>query len=317
VFDAETIARMAGHFQSLLNSAANYPGLRIGDIPILSAAESRQLMDRNRTASPYPRHRTIGELFESQAEASPEPIAVECGPETLTYRELNERSNRLARYLRDRGVRCEEMVAVCFEPGLDIVVALVAILKVGAAYVPLNPGYPVARLSLILDETRTRFVLTQTALIGVLPAGKAEPVCLDRDWPEISRAAAHRLERVATSENLAYVIYTSGSTGEPKGIAVSHRAVIRLLFHTNYVSLNAADRIAQVSRLAFDAITFEVWGARPSAWRVSLRGGSRAIPVPDDGVRHRTVLSGINSENAQRFRAICYHAGPQLMRETL
>jgi amino acid adenylation domain-containing protein/non-ribosomal peptide synthase protein (TIGR01720 family) len=262
VFDAETIARMADHFRVLLAAVIADPDQAITALPILPDPErTRVLIEWNQTASDYPREESIIQVFEHQAERSPHATAIEFGTKRLTYQELNTTANRLAHRLRDLGVQAEDRIGISVNPSAEMVIGLLGILKAGGTYVPLSPTDPTVRLEKIIAEAQLRLIVTEEALLAVLPASPIQRLCLDRDWPLAQHSSPDNPSAVSAGDSLAYVIYTSGSTGEPKGIAVPHRAVLRLVLNTNYVALNPADRIAQASNFTFDAITFEVWGA--------------------------------------------------------
>ncbi len=179
----------------------------------------------------------------------------------LTYNELNCRANQLAHYLQKLGVKPEELVGICLERSLDMIVGLLAILKVGGAYVPIDPDYPQERISFMLQDTQVKILLTCESLQNFLPNHQAIVVCLDKDWQQINQASQENLNSTVSADNLAYVIYTSGSTGIPKGVIVTHQAVNRLVLNTNYIQFTPDDRVVQASNIAFDAATFEIWGA--------------------------------------------------------
>ncbi|HEX8852026.1 MAG TPA: amino acid adenylation domain-containing protein, partial [Pyrinomonadaceae bacterium] len=208
----------------------------------------------------YPRASCVQELFEAQAARTPEAIAVVSEDGRITYRELNERANRLARRLRREGVVPESLVGVCLRRGTRLVTALLAVLKAGGAYLPLDPDYPKPRLQFMLEDGGVRVLLTERQKLSALPPSQAGIICLEDD-AETDEESAENLLHEATADNLAYVIYTSGSTGRPKGVGISHRAINRLICATNYIELTASDRVAQVSTASFDAATFEIWGA--------------------------------------------------------
>jgi amino acid adenylation domain-containing protein len=261
LFDPETIERMAGHFLRLLEGIVADPDARLSRLPLLTEAQRRQLLvEWNQTETKYPRDQCLHHLFAEQAARTPHAVAVAYADRQLTYQELNLRANRLAHVLQRRGVGPDVRVGLCLDPSVEYMVGLLAILKAGGAYVPLDPAYPPARLAWMLADARVLLSLTQTHSREHLP-GEAAVLCLDGDnaaWE--SESSANPVSR-SSAEDLAYVIYTSGSTGQPKGVAVPHRAVLRLVCRTDYVQLTAADRVAQASNLAFDAATFEVWGA--------------------------------------------------------
>jgi amino acid adenylation domain-containing protein len=262
LFDTATMVRMARHFTTLLKSIVEAPDRRITELPLFVNEERHQmLVEWNDTKTNYPKDKCVHELFEEQAEKSPDAVAVLYGEQQLTYRELNRRANQLAHYLRKRGVGPESLVGICVERSLEMVVGLLGILKAGGAYVPLDPDYPKDRLGFMMQDSQVAAVLTQQEMVEHLPQHTSEVIKLDRDWEEISRQSEENLRSGGTAENLAYVIYTSGSTGRPKGISIPHKAIHRLVFNTNYIGLEPSDRIAQASNASFDAATFEIWGA--------------------------------------------------------
>jgi amino acid adenylation domain-containing protein len=261
LFDAPTVAQMTGHFRNLLEGIVAEPDTRVSQLPLLSEAEGRQLLyEWNDTRREYPRDSCVHELFEAQAARTPDATAVVSEDGHISYRELNERANGLARRLRRRGVGAESMVGICLGRGAELVTALLAVLKAGGAYVPLDPDYPKPRLRFMLEDAGVRVLLTERQKLAALPPTSAEIICLD-DGAQSDGESAENLRNEAAADNLAYVIYTSGSTGRPKGVCVSHRAINRLVCDTNYVELTASDRVAQVSTASFDAATFEIWGA--------------------------------------------------------
>ena len=261
LFEPVTINRLLEHFEILLEGIAANPGTRVSQLPLLSEAERRQvLVEWNNTATEYPRDKCIHELFEAQVERTPDTVAVAFGKQSVTYEELNHRANRLAHYLKKYSVGPDVLVGICLDRSIEMIVGMVAVLKAGGAYLPIEATYPRERLTFMLADSGTPVLLTQQRLVAGLPK-PANALCLDSDWELIARESRRNLPRVGTPENLAYVIYTSGSTGSPKGVAVPHRAVNRLVLNTNYIQLSSDDRVAQVSTASFDAATFEIWGA--------------------------------------------------------
>ncbi|HEX6373983.1 MAG TPA: amino acid adenylation domain-containing protein [Longimicrobium sp.] len=276
LFERQTVRRMLGHLERVLEQVADDADVRLSRLELLGAAERGQVVaEWNRTESTYPADASIHGLFQEQAARTPNACAAVYGDRSLTYGELNERANRLAHHLAGLGVRPESRVAICMERGVDQVVAMAAVLKAGAAYVPLDPSYPAERLQLMLADSAVAALLTQESLRGALPvpAGVAV-VPMDADGARIAAAPAHDPAVPAGPRTLAYVIYTSGSTGTPKGVAVEHRSVVRLVRGTDYVSLGAGDRVAQASNVSFDAATFEIWGA--------LLNGGAVVGIPKE-----------------------------------
>ncbi|MCA1568066.1 MAG: amino acid adenylation domain-containing protein [Acidobacteria bacterium] len=261
LFDAATVAQMLGHFRNLLEGVAASPDARVSELPLLTEAEHRRLLyEWNDTRRVYPHETCVHELFEAQATRTPDATAVVSDEGRITYRELNERANRLARHLRRRGVGRENLVGVCLGRGAKLVEALLGVLKAGGAYVPLDPEYPKPRLRFMLEDAGVRVLLTERQKLDALPSSGAEIICLDDD-AEIDGENMENLRHETAADNLAYIIYTSGSTGKPKGVCITHQALNRLVCETNYVQLTASDRVAQVSTASFDAATFEIWGA--------------------------------------------------------
>jgi amino acid adenylation domain-containing protein len=251
------------------------PETKISQLPLLTEPERNQVLEIwNQTRTDYLSTKCIHEIFEQQAARTPSATAMTFGETSLSYRELNGRANQLARYLRQSGVQKDMPVAICVERSADMVVAMLAVLKAGGAYVPLDPDYPAERLEWMLQDTGSPVLLTQQRVLGSVPGKAAKPICIDGDWELIARQSKENLNLASSPEQLAYVMYTSGSTGQPKGVAVPHRAVNRLVLNTNYVELGKSDRIAQVSNVSFDAATFEIWGA--------LLNGGRLIGIPSD-----------------------------------
>src|ERR1019366_2637470 len=223
LFEAGTIARMAGHFHALLESILRDPAAMIGDLEILTDAErQRLLVEWNDTKTDCPRDLCIHQLFEAQVERTPDAIAVVFEAEQLTYGELNRRANQLAHHLRELGVGPEVLVAICLERSLEMVIGLLGILKAGGAYVPMDPAYPKERLAFMLKDAQVPVLLTQERLVAGLADHDAKVICLDSGWETIARESGENPGSSTLPENLAYVIYTSGSTGQPKGVLVSH-----------------------------------------------------------------------------------------------
>ena len=217
LFDAATIARMAGHLQTLLEGIVADPEQRLSTLPLLTADERQQLLlTWNDTTTDYPQDTCVHELFEAQVARTPDAIAAVSNGTQLTYRELNQRANQLAQYLRALGVGPEVLVGLCVERSLEMVVGLLGILKAGGAYVPLDPGYPKERLAFMLEDTQAPVLLTQERLLTKLPEHRAHVICLDTEWHLIALAGEENPVSGVKADNLAYVIYTSGSTGNRK-----------------------------------------------------------------------------------------------------
>ena len=220
LFRPDMIRRLLGHFQVLLEGIVADPDRPIAELPLLGEAECRELLvERNQTQAEYPR-RSVHELFEEQALCTPAATAVVFEGQSLTYSELNARANQLARYLQARGVGPDQLVAVRLPRCLELITALLGVLKAGGAYLPLDPLLPAERLRFTLADAKVDVVVTQEQLQGDLPAGPRHVIRLDADWQEIAKCPAEPLVQPASGQQLAYVIYTSGSTGQPKGVMI-------------------------------------------------------------------------------------------------
>ena len=274
LFDAATIRRLARSFQTLLEAVVANPAERISRLPLLMPAEANLLLESWRAAPTFYREeQTIHQLFEQQAAATPEATAIVFGEQHLSYREYNERANKLARHLQRLGVGPEALVGICVERGAEMLVGLLGILKAGGAYVPLDASYPPERLAFMLDDAQVEVLVTQENLLGQIPAHKAEVVCLDRDWREIEQKRADNPDSSVSPDNAAYVIYTSGSMGRPKGVVVTHRNVTRLFAATQeWFDFSGRDVWTLFHSYAFDFSVWEVWGA--------LLYGGRLVVVP-------------------------------------
>ena len=281
LFDPETIARMLRHYQRLLESVVEDPERRVPAVDLMSDSERQQvLVEWNQTDREYPLGKTVHRLFEEQAERMPEAVAVVFGEKRLRYRELNERANRLARYLGKLGVGPEVLVGLCVERSLEMVVGLLGILKADGAYVPLDPGYPRQRVKFMVEDSGAPVVLTQESLSDVLPEGDFERVRLDADWAEIERESGENPEGQATAENLAYVIYTSGSTGTPKGVAIEHHSTVALLaWARDFFSGGELEGVLASSSICFDLSVFELFAPLTYGGTVILSEDALHLPA--------------------------------------
>ncbi len=276
-FDDWTAARLAGHFGMALLALAAGPEIPVGEIALLPPAERELLLDTwNRTQVDHRDDASVPALFAEVAARQPDAPAVASAERGLSYEELDRESNRLAARLRALGVGPDQPVALLLERSADTIVALLAVLKAGGAYLALEPSYPRERLAFILSDTGARVLLTHTAFEALVPPFDGLALVLDRERASLAGEPAAAVEGGARAESLAYVAYTSGSTGLPKGVEVTHRAVNRLVLAVDYVRLGPEQRILHAAPLAFDASTFEIWGAL-------LNGGLVVVheePVP-------------------------------------
>ncbi|SDZ31331.1 amino acid adenylation domain-containing protein, partial [Lysobacter sp. yr284] len=291
LFDAETVQRQIGYLSALLKAMVADAGQPVAGIDLLSPAErTLQLETWNDTDAPFPQDLCIHQLFERQAAATPEAVAVVCGDRALGYRDLNEQANKLAHGLIGRGVRADARVAICVERSLEMVVGLMAIMKAGGAYVPLDLSYPRDRLAQMLDDAAPAMVLTDAAgreALGAIVA--ADAIVLDLHQPQewASMPAGDPVAVGLTSRNLAYIIYTSGSTGRPKGVMTEHRAVVNRLawIQQGYAPLDRDEVVLQKTSFAFDVSVWELF------W--PLLNGARLALAPPGAHKDPAALIGL------------------------
>jgi amino acid adenylation domain-containing protein len=258
-FDEATVTRVeaqliASRYSDVVRKAVGASRLTIGDLEVLGDEERRQVVKEwNDTRREYSTDKGLVRLFEEQAKLHAREIAVECEGERITYEELNKRANQLARHLRARGVRAESVIAIILERSIDLVIALLAVMKSGGAYVPLDPHLPKKRVSLMLEECGSPLIITDQGSRAASDSADSEIVYIDSEWETIARESGDNLERTYSPENLAYILFTSGSTGKPKGVAVEHR---QLLNYVNAISerleLPSAASYATVSTFSAD-----------------------------------------------------------------
>lgn len=272
LFEPATIARLSGQFVTLLASIVADPDCPISALPLQSEAETnRMLIEWNATATPYPRDRTVHGLFEDQADATPDAIALAFEGTAVTYAELDRRANRLGHYLRAAGVGAQTPVATLIDRSAESIVALLGILKAGGAYVALDLAAPPSRLLFMLRDASASVLLTTTALRTRVSGFAGRTICLDAEATPIASSPHTRLAGSVSALDLAYVSYTSGSTGDPKGVEATHRNIVRLV-KADYARFGADETTLQLAPLSFDASTFEIWGA--------LLNGGRLVVAP-------------------------------------
>jgi amino acid adenylation domain-containing protein len=299
LYEAGTIRRMLGHYETLLSGVVADPEERVSRLPLLTGAERRQvLVDWNATAAPYPAEACIPALFEAQVARTPEAVAVTFEGESLTYRDLNRRANQLAHHLRSLGVGPDVLVGLCLERSLDIVVGLLGILKAGGAYVPLDPSDPQERLAFMLRDARIAVLATQQRFLDRLPVHDSPVVGLDADWSMIARESHGNPVPRATPDNLAYVIYTSGSTGRPKGVMTTHRSVSNLIsWMQARFPLRETDAVLQKTPPTFDASVAEFFPP--------LFVGARLVMAPPEAQRDpRGLIETICAERISHLKLV-------------
>ncbi|QJB31967.1 non-ribosomal peptide synthase/polyketide synthase [Chitinophaga oryzae] len=263
LFTEATVKRMVGHFQQLLQAVVTSPDQQIGLLPMLTSGEEQQLLAvKGNYEKEYTQQITFADLFEAQANRSPEAIAVAFENNTLTYRELNERANCLAHYLRSRRVKAGTLVPVCMERSLDMVVSILGILKAGGAYVPVEPDFPEDRIRFMLEDTDASNIITLSKYADRVQAVPADIILLDDDWNDIKVNGKENIPGITRAEHPVYVIYTSGSTGQPKGVVVTHGNLADYIAGlTNALPLKECRSFGLMSSMATDLGNTVIFGA--------------------------------------------------------
>ena len=273
LYARDRMERLLGHLHTLLLTLSSQPNAPIGKLALLTGAEREQLLVQwNDTKRPYPRESSIGQAFAAQVSKTPTATAVSFGEQSLTYEQLHQQANQMAHYLRRLGVVEGDMVGIAMNRSLEMVIGLLGILQVGGVFVPLEPDYPVERLKFMLTDTAVSVLLTQAHLLAKLPSFDGHVIAVDQEWEVIAQQPDDELQTAVHGEMLAYVMYTSGSTGQPKGVAVPHRAVLRLVSAPNYAQLSEQETFLLLAPISFDASTLEIWGA--------LLNGAKLVIAP-------------------------------------
>ncbi|MDI2591032.1 amino acid adenylation domain-containing protein [Pseudomonas sp. 681] len=270
LFDESTVRRFIGYFTRLLQAMVANDQAVLAQVDLLDDAEREHLLcDFNDTDADYPREHTVHGVFEAQVQRTPDALALGEGEQRLTYRELNDRANRLAHHLIGLGVKPGDNVAILLERSVALVVSQLAISKCAAAYVPLDIHAPTERQRFMVEDSAAVVLLTDDSRVIDYPARRVDLDKLPRE-----RRALHNPDLAQSSETVAYIMYTSGSTGTPKGVRVPHRAITRLVINNGYADFNPQDRVAFASNPAFDASTMDVWGA--------LLNGAQVLVIDHD-----------------------------------
>ena len=280
LFTGETIARMAGHFQELLSQIVVNPEKRVSELGLLGEDERRHLLqDHNATAAHYPRELCLHQLFEQQAKLTPDAVAMTWNGVSYSYRSLNARANQLACYLKRQGIETESRVALCLERSLEMGTALLGVLKAGASCVPMDPSSPHQRSRVMIQDSGARVLLTQKRFAAHFHDATVPVIALDELWPVLESLSDFDCPSGVDPQNLAYLLYTSGTTGQPKGIEISHRAVVNhSTAMAKHYGLRPTDRVLQFASISFDVAAeeyFPTWSAGAS---VVLRPNE---PVPE------------------------------------
>jgi len=281
IFDESTMARLLGHFRTILDGAVKYPDRRLSSLPFLTEAERLQLLCWNETAASYPRGKCVNQLIEAQVERSPDAIALRFQDQELSYRNLNHRANQLARYLQKLGAGPEMRIAVCIDRSPEMIIGILGVIKAGAAYVPLDHTYPLDRIGFMLEDAQASLLLGQEQLIDSLPTFWAQAVCIDADWELIAQEDDGNLDTIATDQNLAYVIYTSGSSGKPKGVLIQHGGLCNLTeTMAQDFRYKPDSRVLQFASLSFDASAAEIFTSLVAGVTLCLAPKDSLLPGP-------------------------------------
>ncbi|MCP5054491.1 MAG: amino acid adenylation domain-containing protein, partial [bacterium] len=262
VFDEETIHRLVSHLKNIIKAVCNEPTVRLRDIEIITEEEKQKVLyEFNDTAREYPKEKTIHQLFGEEAKKSPDHIAVIVEQDSFTYETLNKRSDHLARQLTEQGVKPDTIVGITAERSFEMIIGILGILKAGGAYLPIDPDYPEERINYMLRDSGTSILLRKHST-------EYQSTRYQDHLPTFPPS---------NPSSLAYIIYTSGSTGTPKGVMVEHHNVVRLVKNTNYIRFETGDRVLQTGTLAFDASTFEIWGALLSGLTLCLASKEKIL----------------------------------------
>ena len=323
LFEAATITRMVGHFQTLLESIVANPEQHLWDLPLLTAAEQHQiLVEWNNTQIDYPNNTCIHQLFEAQVERTPNATAVVFDNQQLTYQQLNHRANLLAHHLQKLGVKPEVTVGICLERSLEMLVAILAILKAGGAYIPLDPTYPLERLAFMLEDSLLSLLLTNSKIIqnSLYASGKVSTnridsneqssnpeqltvISLDKTWEIINRKNPENPKSNVNPTNLAYILYTSGSTGFPKGVSIEHRSTVNFInwAQTVFNREQLAGVLASTS-ICFDLSVFELFVPLSCGGKVILAENALHLPTLK-AAKDVTLINTVPSAIAELLRA--------------
>jgi amino acid adenylation domain-containing protein len=306
LFEAPSIAALAGSFVVLLENLESAMDLPIAKVPLLDAREREALL-RQAPQAAYPRDAGIAALVEEQSRLHAQDVAIVHGSRSVSYAELDRLANRIAHALLKSGAQPGDRIGTCLTRGVELVATLLAILKTGAAYVPLDTEAPDARLSHMVAETGMR-VLVCESRTAAARAGLRGPAHLYLDEPAAAESPETGLPAVPGGDRLAYVMYTSGSTGLPKGVAVTHRGVVRLVKNTDYARLDADTVMAQLANVAFDAATFEIWGALCNGGRLVVLDREQILDpraFAEAAVTYRLSTAFLTSSLFSRFAGEC------------
>lgn len=262
LFGKETIERFVNNFEVFLGAVCENPKASIDKLPVMTDQEFHKIVyEWNAREREYPRDTSLSDLFEQTVEEYAQNIAVQVLEERVTYRDLNARANQLARHLQKEGVQEGNVVAIFLDRSIDLIVCIVAILKVGGVYLPVNADYPDERKHFMLSDAEAKIILTTSEYKEKFSSEKLQIFCIDIEKGILEEYSTDNLGVTVNALDVSMLYYTSGSTGKPKGVEVFHRGVIRLVKNVDWIEITAEDRFLHISDVSFDAATFEIWGA--------------------------------------------------------
>ncbi len=295
-YKAATISQILSGFNTVLSGIAKNPDRKISELSLLNSEDEQKILfEWNNTGHEFPEDKCVHELFEEQALKNPDGIALELDDRKMTYKELNEKSNRVGNYLQKLGVGPDVMVGICIGRSFEMVIGLLGILKAGGAYVPLDSSYPKERLAFMAEDTNAPVILTTQSILQKLPETNAKIVLMDKDAEEISKESINDPESNVKPSNLAYVIYTSGSTGKPKGVLMKHEALVNLLnWQLEGQKFERGLRVLQFTTLSFDVSFQEIF----STW---YSGGTLVMLTEEERQDLSKVLGKIRSKKIERL----------------
>lgn len=307
LFEADTASRIVGHLQMLLEGIVSHPDQFIGEIPVLTEGERQQLLVQwNATQESYPHEQCIHDPFEAWVERDPEAVAIVIEDQQLSYSELNRRANQVAHYLRDRGIGPNTRVGLYFERSPELVISMLGVLKAGAAYVPLDPSYPVERLVFTLEDAKISILLSHRFVNRRGLDTLCDTILIDHSQQAISRAGDHNPSRIVSSRDLAYIIYTSGSTGRPKGVAISHRSVTNLFYALDQrFGCSTTDVVLAPTSISFDISVLELLWA--------FARGARVILLQNIFAVRELCKKGVLNSESDRYNPTILQCTPSVL----
>lgn len=286
LFHSITIKRMLNSFQMLLEQVMSNPKIKLSQIEVLNQSVKEVLTkvwnDTKRNLPDF----SVHELFERQVFSTPDATALNWNGKKISYNELNIRSNHLAHNLKKQEISSEELVGILMDESEFSIISMIAVLKTGGAYLPLDPAYPKERIAYMLNDSKVKLIISEEKYLNYLPDSSYDWIVLDRLGEELSKEKDTNPESRILTNHLAYVMYTSGSTGNPKGVGVEHKNIVRLVKNTNYVTLNNNTKLLKTGAFSFDASTFEIWG-------ILLNGGELFVYPKENLLDHQLLKEKI------------------------